>query len=129
MTHASRTDQAILGLLQAAGDEGVGPLLKTVLHKFVYLIDLYEAEQSLGQTFSGSEWRFLHFGPFSPAVSERIQQLAGSGEIAHVGGTRSDDDAAYELYSLFRPAPTLKDFGSIRAYANTHRGRSEKVLS
>lgn len=119
MVETEKTDQVIRAVLQAAREQEIGALLKTILHKFVYLVDLYEAEQSSGHTFSGAEWRFLHFGPFSSNVAERIVKLIDQREIDLVEGTRSSDDAAYEVYSLSRPAPSLKDIG-ISAHTRIH---------
>jgi hypothetical protein len=42
------------------------------LLKYVYLGDLAYAQRNNGETFTGIEWKFHHFGPWSNTVHERI---------------------------------------------------------
>jgi len=64
------------------------------LLKYAYLADLAFAERHDGQIFSGVEWRFHHFGPWSTEAFERIAL-----SIEHVGaetrafGSQYTDDA------------------------------------
>jgi hypothetical protein len=94
----NRTESLILGILREAKDRNHGPLIRTVLHKFVYLADVYSAEETNGQTFTGQRWEFVHFGPFSGAVASAIDHLAASNQL--FADTReSANDAEYVLYS------------------------------
>jgi hypothetical protein len=43
------------------------------LLKYVYLADLAHAARNGGETFTGADWRFYKFGPWSNAVHERIR--------------------------------------------------------
>lgn len=43
------------------------------LIKYVYLSDLIHAERKNGQTFTGVNWRFYKFGPWSQSVNSRIE--------------------------------------------------------
>jgi hypothetical protein len=43
------------------------------LIKYVYLADLACAERNHGQTFTGINWQFYKFGPWSQKVHERIE--------------------------------------------------------
>lgn len=58
-------------------DRELGPIH---LVKFVYLADLAFAERSGGVSFTGAEWRFHHYGPWSPAVHNVVRATAA--EIA-----------------------------------------------
>jgi len=41
--------------------------------KYIYLADLAYAEQNRGETFTGIDWKFYKFGPWSQAVNARIE--------------------------------------------------------
>lgn len=47
------------------------------LLKYVYLADLAYAARNNGATFTGADWRFYKFGPWSNAVHERIRPALG----------------------------------------------------
>lgn len=51
-------------------DRQLGPIH---LIKYVYLADLYYARRNQGETFTGADWRFYNFGPWSPVVYEQIE--------------------------------------------------------
>lgn len=60
--------------------------------KYVYLGDLAYAEQN-GETFTGTPWRFHHFGPWAAEVFDRIQpaaQAAGADELQVESRYRDD---------------------------------------
>ncbi|MBK5966180.1 hypothetical protein CCR95_19360 [Thiocystis minor] len=56
-------------------------MLKTTLVKFLYLLDVYTAEENAGCRISGVAWKFLHFGPFSIEVAQAIDELASLRKI------------------------------------------------
>jgi hypothetical protein len=71
----SRVDLLLQYALLVAGEEDrpfdreLGPIH---LLKYVYLGDLAFARRNGGETYTGVRWRFHHFGPWSPAVHDRI---------------------------------------------------------
>lgn len=71
----SKVDLLIQYSLLVAGEEDdfmdrdLGPIH---LLKYVYLADLAHAERKHGQTFTGIDWQFYKFGPWSQVVHERI---------------------------------------------------------
>lgn len=69
-----RVDMVIQLAMAAAarndfGEQELGPIH---LLKYVYLADLAFAEKNHGVTFTGADWRFFKFGPWSASVNERI---------------------------------------------------------
>ena len=50
-------------------DQQLGPIH---LIKYVYLADLFHARRNNGVTFTGTDWQFYKFGPWSQSVNERI---------------------------------------------------------
>lgn len=75
----ARVDQIIQYALLTAGEEDsvldreLGPIH---LLKYVYLADLAYARDHQGATFTGARWIFFDFGPWAPAVHDRIQPAA-----------------------------------------------------
>lgn len=69
-----------------------------VIHliKYVYLADLYYAEKNNGQTFTGVEWKFHNFGPWSNTVNMRIEPalVAIRAEKQTFSSDYGDDDWA-----------------------------------
>lgn len=70
-----RVDRMIQYALSVAAGEDfcnreLGPIH---LIKYVYLADLAHAERNKGQTFTGTPWRFHHFGPWDMEVYKRIE--------------------------------------------------------
>jgi len=70
-----RVDLVIQFALLAAGREDdwlereLGPIH---LVKYVYLADLAFAARNSGETFTGADWTFYHFGPWAQEVHARI---------------------------------------------------------
>ncbi len=70
-----RIDQIIQYSLLIAGEEddfvdrSLGPIH---LIKYVYLADLAYARKSQGESYTGVDWQFYKFGPWSQQVNERI---------------------------------------------------------
>jgi hypothetical protein len=48
------------------------------LIKYVYLADLAYAERNAGRTFTGVNWQFFHYGPWSPAVHDQVRNVVDS---------------------------------------------------
>lgn len=73
---ANKVDLIIQYALLLAGreeefaDRELGPIH---LIKYVYLADLAYARRHGGDTYTGTEWRFYKFGPWSQPVNERVE--------------------------------------------------------
>jgi len=91
-------DDAILAVLRAAREAGAGKLTRTQLTKFVYLLDLYVAEETGKATFTGAQWKFWHFGPFAAELDTRVDTLAAEGAIQ--SEARENVDKEYTLFYL-----------------------------
>ncbi|MBW2094189.1 MAG: hypothetical protein JRI80_04805 [Deltaproteobacteria bacterium] len=72
----TKIDKILQYALLVAGDEDdfrdrqLGPIH---LIKYVYLADLAYAKTNQGETFTGVNWQFYKFGPWSQAVNQRIE--------------------------------------------------------
>lgn len=67
--------------------------------KYAYLADLAFAERNSGQSFTGADWRFYHFGPWSEQIFSQIEPA-----LVHLGAERlqirspyADDFVRYRL--------------------------------
>ena len=101
----------VLSILREAQQVALAPLLRTTLLKFVYLVDLYVAEETGGKTFTECRWLFLHFGPFAPDLAASIDELAGRGEIFVDRGYKGEE-AEFKQYTLRRGLGSpLRDIG------------------
>ncbi len=62
--------------------------------KYTYLADLAHAEKNRGETYSGINWRFHHYGPWSPELSQQIKPtLVEAGAImSQFPSTKFDND-------------------------------------
>jgi hypothetical protein len=90
----SRVDLVIQYALLLAGeqdhpfDRELGPIH---LIKYVYLADLAHARRYDGATFTGIDWQFYNFGPWSATVHERIEPA-----LASLGASRRQMESEYE---------------------------------
>jgi len=101
---------AVAAILRLARELGLRSIGKTVLVKFVYLLDLVVAEQTGGKILTGLDWRFHHFGPYDAAIEPAIGALANKAfHVEHVETTDRDMDR-YAPYAAY-PAPSLQDLG------------------
>lgn len=68
--------EALLGYILAVAGENDAPFERDLgpihLIKYAYLADLFFAERHDGQTFTGTDWQFYHFGPWSLDVFQAI---------------------------------------------------------
>jgi hypothetical protein len=107
------TKIAILSILLEAKQCGIGKITRTALVKYVYLMDLWTAEETSGETFTGTEWRFHHFGPYSEALIMDLDWLSTQPSVnkEDVSGNNRD----YSLYSLseWAKAPTFEALGLV----------------
>jgi hypothetical protein len=72
----NKLDLVIQYALLVAGleDDYFNQLLGPIhLIKYVYIADLANARRNNGETYTGVEWKFYKFGPWSQSVNERIE--------------------------------------------------------
>ena len=69
-------------------DRQLGPIH---LVKYVYLADLFHAKRNNGVTFTGIEWKFYKFGPWSQAVHARIEPA-----LSAIGAEKQSFQSDYE---------------------------------
>jgi hypothetical protein len=64
------------------------------LIKYVYVADLAFAQRNNGQTFTGADWTFYHFGPWSQPVFERIPHVVHEiAAVEHWFASKYDKDS------------------------------------
>ena len=90
----SRVDLLLQYTLLIAGerneflDRQLGPIH---LIKYVYLADLFHAKRNNGVTFTGTEWQFYKFGPWSQPVYERIEPA-----LSAIDAEKQSFESSYE---------------------------------
>ena len=77
MADTARIDQLLKFALATAGQEDFGNRHLGPIHlvKHVYLADLAYADRHGGTTYTGTRWRFHHFGPWAVEVFNRIETV------------------------------------------------------
>ena len=77
MADTTRIDQILTFALAVAGQEDFGNRHLGPIHlvKHVYLADLAHADRHGGATYTGTRWRFHHFGPWAVEVFNRIEPV------------------------------------------------------
>lgn len=98
MTPKSEQSAAILAILLETKQAGVGKVTRTALIKYLYLLDLWFAEESGGATFTKAEWKFHHFGPYADALASALDFLSTQPAVEHEDRDRTDK--SYSLYWL-----------------------------
>ncbi|PWY54119.1 hypothetical protein DGG96_16985 [Legionella qingyii] len=93
-------EQLILGILEEAHNCGISPLLKTSLIKYLYLLEVYLAEECQGKTTPNWEWKFLHYGPFSTNVMKDIDTLETKKKIITIPSTSQENGKDCVLYKI-----------------------------
>lgn len=94
----AKAQEAIIAILSELEQSGLRSLTVTSLVKFVYLVDYANAKANAGQTLTGSQWRFLHYGPFDAGVMSDLDFLDARHILNRKSGGGTDKD--YHLYSL-----------------------------
>ncbi|CAM2737076.1 Uncharacterised protein [Legionella steigerwaltii] len=106
--------QLILAIIQEAQNSGIAPLLKTALVKYLYLLDVYVAEEQQGKTQSYWVWQFLHYGPFSVNAIKDIEALTLTKKIVETSSASSlENDKDFVLYNIadYQRPPSLIELG------------------
>jgi hypothetical protein len=79
MMKSSKIDLLIQYAILIAGQEDeyfdrqLGPIH---LIKYVYLADLAYAEHNYGETFTGIDWQFYKFGPWSQTCKQGLESTS-----------------------------------------------------
>jgi len=138
-------------LLASAGREDPGNRELGVIHvvKFLYLVDLEYARQHEGETFTGIQWRFHHFGPWDaqawalvePTFAEvdadlrTFESVKFEGEGKRWRWTGDEADAALEEFRRYLPMRVAQEakrlvheFGSDTPVLLHHVYRTEPML-
>ena len=105
MTNEDKVDRLIAFALAMASEQDdfarreLGPIH---LVKHVYLADLAYAATHEGQTFTGTDWKFHHLGPWSVAVFKRLEPVAHTISAIERRFPTTDDKDAFR-WSLPEP--------------------------
>lgn len=94
-----RVYQYALAIAAQADDYTQRQLGPIHLLKYAYLADLAHAERHEGATFSGVEWRFYHFGPWSEQALSRVAPAVESihAEVLKLPSRYADDFTRFKL--------------------------------
>jgi hypothetical protein len=76
-------------------EEALSPIR---LVKFLYLVDLYHARKSQGQTLTGWPWKFVHYGPFCSESLKTIKEAVDKGYIEAYSYESKFDEEEHFLY-------------------------------
>lgn len=109
MPNSSHSHEAILAIVQEFNSIGVRPT-KTFITKYVYLIDVFYAEEmSNNTTWSEIRWQFLHFGPWSPAIDEALSTLSLNGFLSFEKIESDSYDNEFNVYETpkWKVGPSL----------------------
>lgn len=106
-------EKTILGILLLAKKDFGSCVLRTELVKYLYLVDVYNAECSTDskETWTGLEWKFYHYGPYSQAVAHAIDNLVKNNLV--LKNSNSEEEKEYSSYSLpdYKEPASLKELG------------------
>lgn len=134
----TKIDRVLQFILTAAGQEDdfrdreLGPIH---LIKYLYLADLAYAEEHGGETYTGTSWKFHHFGPWSNEAYTRIEPA-----LKEIGATRKEVPSKYEgdivrwvvrnddLYRHLSEKLPSELSRSIRTYVHQFNGLTEDLL-
>jgi len=107
------------------------------LVKYVYLADMEYAKYHEGHTFTGIDWKFHHFGPWSNAVFEQIDDaLISIGAERKTFSSRfSDEDCVRwrtefdeSAYAQLKKELPIGVWGSVSNYVAKYRDDTTSLL-
>jgi len=108
---SERIQSAVLAVLRAAKDAGLGSITRTVLVKFVYLLDCLHAEDHGGETASRAGWYFDKFGPFAVDLVAGVDAMVSASVIQSQQGEGRERDFMLYWLGEFPRGPALADTG------------------
>ena len=108
----AKVDQILGFALATASEEDFGNRELGPIHlvKYVYLADMAYAEKHNGETYTGADWTFHHFGPWSPGVFARIAKVVDEmgARTRTIPSTKLEDNTV--RYSLSQvEEPTMRE--------------------
>lgn len=117
----TKTQEVVLAVLSELESAGFRSVTTTTLAKFLYLADYHQAKETQGQTLTGTEWRFLHFGPYAASFATELDALRDLGLVNETAGTSVQKD--YYLFTLPEGVErrTLEAVGLIKRAATNLR--------
>ncbi len=125
----------VAGEEDGAMDRQLGPVH---LIKYVYLADLAYAREHVGETYTGVEWKFYKFGPWSQSVHQRIEPalLAIHADKKHFPSAYGDKDewvrwmASDDMFlrGLERKLPTVV-VSSVRRHVHAFGQATPELLA
>lgn len=92
------TENALLAILSSAKEAGVNSLSRTELIKYLYLLDVYVAEDTSGTKWTDVSWKFFHYGPYSTDVMHSIDYLVSKSWVKEE--SKQIDNKDFFLYEL-----------------------------
>jgi hypothetical protein len=102
---------AVLAVLRAVREAGLGRINRTTLIKLVYLLDCLYAETHDGKTASGAGWYFHSFGPFASDLVGAIDEMANRGVIHDHSGEHGNKEYTQYWLGEYPQGPSLADIG------------------
>ena len=108
---------AVLAVLRAVREAGLGRINRTTLIKLVYLLDCLHAETHEGATASGSAWYFYSYGPFAADLAGAVGEMASRGVIHDFSAEHQDQEYTQYWLGEFPLGPALSDVGLAPAQA------------
>lgn len=98
---------AVLALISEAREAGISGLTRTALVKYVYLLDVFCAEEYEGmKRCTPLEWVFLHYGPYSSDLAACLDELEARSFLETE--ERSSGDKEFAVYKLTDRTPPLR---------------------
>lgn len=107
------------------------------LIKYVYLADMDYAKYDEGHPFTGIDWKFHHFGPWSTTVFQQIDEALASigaerksfaSRFSNEDCIRWEMDFDEELYAVLRKELPMTVWGSLSNYVAKYRDDTTSLL-
>lgn len=112
--NSDNISNAILAILAIAKEADLNALTTTQVVKYVYLLDYLFAKNNAGKTYTSVEWKFLHFGPYSAAISHELDFLVNKSFINSKNMTSNKSDGVLYSLSDWKQVSKLDLFGVSR---------------
>jgi uncharacterized protein YwgA len=84
-----------------------GGASRTRIVKLLYLID-YFSSKKLGSKITKVNYNYYYYGPYSPVIADKIQELKSKGVLVESEVENSFGEKSF-LYDVVKPKKDLKD--------------------
>jgi len=107
------------------------------LLKYVYLADMEYAKHHDGQTYTGTDWKFHHFGPYSSLayteIGEAVESLGAEkrtiqSRFSPKDYVRYGADSDEETYSKLKRELGIEIWGSVSGYVDKYKDNTGSLL-